>query len=134
MELDRGMDAPQMLNWLDWELRDAPSNPEQIMHLTVAPISAELARNYLDLLLAGDRLACRELIDNSVNQGVAPYDLLVSLVYPTMELMQSHNCRHLPVMRDDAVVAFLSMRDLMNYELARKTEELAHMRTYIAGS
>ena len=51
-----------------------------------------------------------------------------------MELMQSNNCRHLPVMRDDSVVAFLSMRDLMNYELARKTEELAHMRTYIAGS
>ena len=51
-----------------------------------------------------------------------------------MELMQSNNCRHLPVMRHDAVVAFLSMRDLMNYELASKTEELAHMRTYIAGS
>jgi hypothetical protein len=37
-------------------------------------------------------------------------------------------------MRQDEVVAFLSMRDLMNYEMARKTEELAHMRTYIAGS
>jgi CBS domain-containing protein len=51
-----------------------------------------------------------------------------------MELMQSNNCRHLPVTRDDAVIAFLSMRDLMNYELARKTEELLHMRSYIAGS
>ncbi len=51
-----------------------------------------------------------------------------------MELMQSNDCRHLPVMREDSVVAFLSMRDLMNFELARKTEELAHMRTYIAGS
>lgn len=51
-----------------------------------------------------------------------------------MELMQSNNCRHLPVMRDNTVVAFLSMRDLMNFELARKTEELAYMRTYIAGS
>ena len=55
-------------------------------------------------------------------------------VEEAMELMQSNNCRHLPVMRDDEVVAFLSMRDLMNYEMARKTEELAHMRTYIAGS
>ena len=26
------------------------------------------------------------------------------------------------------VVAFLSMRDLMNYELAQKTEEIHHMR------
>ncbi len=51
-----------------------------------------------------------------------------------MELMQVNNCRHLPVMRDNTVVAFLSMRDLMNFELARKTEELAYMRTYIAGS
>jgi len=51
-----------------------------------------------------------------------------------MELMQSNNCRHLPVMRRSRVVAFLSMRDLMGYELERKTEELAHMRTYIARS
>jgi CBS domain-containing protein len=48
-----------------------------------------------------------------------------------MELMQLHNCRHLPVMRGAAVVAFLSMRDLMNFELARKTEELHHMRAFI---
>ena len=51
-----------------------------------------------------------------------------------MEAMQAHNCRHLPVMRDSRVVAFLSMRDLMNYELARKTEELHHMRAYIHGA
>jgi len=50
------------------------------------------------------------------------------------ELMQSHNCRHLPVTRGARVVGFLSMRDLMNYELARKTEELHHMRAYIHGS
>jgi len=51
-----------------------------------------------------------------------------------MEMMTQHSCRHLPVTRDSRVVAFLSMRDLMHYELARKTEELHHMRTYIAGS
>jgi CBS domain-containing protein len=48
-----------------------------------------------------------------------------------MELMQLHNCRHLPVLRGSRVVAFLSMRDLMNFELARKTEELHHMRAFI---
>jgi hypothetical protein len=32
------------------------------------------------------------------------------------------------------VVAFLSMRDLMHYEVAQKTEELSHMRAYIHGS
>jgi signal-transduction protein with cAMP-binding, CBS, and nucleotidyltransferase domain len=48
-----------------------------------------------------------------------------------MEAMQRNNCRHLPVTRDGRVEGFLSMRDLMNYELARKTEELQHMRAYI---
>jgi CBS domain-containing protein len=48
-----------------------------------------------------------------------------------MELMQLQNCRHLPVMCGSRVVAFLSMRDLMNFELARKTEELSHMRAFI---
>lgn len=51
-----------------------------------------------------------------------------------MEAMQAHNCRHLPVMRGAHVVAFLSMRDLMNYELARKTDEIHHMRAYIHGA
>jgi CBS domain-containing protein len=51
-----------------------------------------------------------------------------------MERMQSHGCRHLPVMRDTKVVGFLSMRDLMNHELAHKTEELHHMRAYIQGA
>jgi len=51
-----------------------------------------------------------------------------------MESMKTHGCRHLPVMRDNKVVGFLSMRDLMNHELAHKTEELHHMRAYIHGS
>ena len=51
-----------------------------------------------------------------------------------MERMTVHGCRHLPVMRDTKVVGFLSMRDLMNHELAHKTEELHHMRAYIHGS
>lgn len=51
-----------------------------------------------------------------------------------MESMRAHNCRHLPVMRAGQVIGFLSMRDLMIYELARKTEELIHMRAYIHGT
>ena len=49
-----------------------------------------------------------------------------------MEAMHSHNCRHLPVTCCGRVASFLSMRDLMHYELARKTEELHHMRAYIS--
>jgi CBS domain-containing protein len=51
-----------------------------------------------------------------------------------MEMMQRCNCRHLPVLRAGRVAAFLSMRDLMNYELERKTEELHHMRAFIQSS
>jgi CBS domain-containing protein len=51
-----------------------------------------------------------------------------------MEAMQAHSCRHLPVMSGQRVAGFLSMRDLMNFELARKTEELHHMRAYIVSA
>ena len=51
-----------------------------------------------------------------------------------MAAMQAHTCRHLPVMKEGQVVAFLSMRDLMKYELAMKTEELDHMHNYVRGS
>ena len=55
-------------------------------------------------------------------------------VEDAMAAMQAHKCRHLPVMREGSVTAFLSMRDLINYELAQKTEELHHMRAYIQKS
>jgi CBS domain-containing protein len=48
--------------------------------------------------------------------------------------MHRHNCRHLPVTRAGDVVGFLSMRDLMDFELARQTEELHHMKAYIHGA
>jgi len=51
-----------------------------------------------------------------------------------MEAMTSNNCRHLPVTRDGHAISFLSMRDLMHYELARQTEELHHMRAYISNA
>lgn len=50
-----------------------------------------------------------------------------------MEAMHRHSCRHLPVTRSGDVVGFLSMRDLMDFELARQTEELHHMKAYIHG-
>ena len=65
-----------------------------------------------------------------MTRGVATVDELAG-VGEAMELMRVNNCRHLPVMRGSRVVNFLSMRDLMNYELARQTEELHHMQAYI---
>ena len=51
-----------------------------------------------------------------------------------MDTMRLNRCRHLPVMRGGDVVGFVSMRDLMNFELARKTDELNRMRAYIHGA
>jgi signal-transduction protein with cAMP-binding, CBS, and nucleotidyltransferase domain len=51
-----------------------------------------------------------------------------------MELMQRCKCRHLPVLRGSQVLGLVSMRDLMNIELERKTEEIQHMRAYIHGT
>jgi CBS domain-containing protein len=73
----------------------------------------------------------RTLVGEVMSAQVVTIDERASLE-EAMEAMQSHNCRHLPVTRGRRVVSFLSMRDLMNYELARKTEELHHMRAYIA--
>jgi len=89
----------------------------------------------------------RDLMKRVVLEGHDPKTTLIRDVMSTdlvtidelsspedaMEAMQANNCRHLPVTRGTQVVAFLSMRDLMNFELARKTEELHHMRAYIHG-
>jgi len=118
---------------------------------TVADVARRMAELHVGaiLVLSGDDLrgvfSERDLMKRVVLERLNPDHTIVSQVMSTalatvdetadletaMELMQFHNCRHLPVMRGTRVVAFLSMRDLMNYELARKTEELHHMRAYI---
>jgi CBS domain-containing protein len=123
-------------------------------HDTVADVARRMAELHVGaiLVLNGDTLrgifSERDLMRRVVLEKLDPETTPVSGVMSTelatvdelaslehaMELMQSHNCRHLPVTRGSRVVALLSMRDLMNFELAAKTEELHHMRTYIAGS
>jgi len=72
----------------------------------------------------------RTLVSQVMSTVLATIDEAADLE-AAMELMQEHNCRHLPVTRGSRVVAFLSMRDLMNFELARESEELHHMRAFI---
>jgi len=72
----------------------------------------------------------RTPVGEVMSTEVATIDEMASLE-DAMESMQSHSCRHLPVTRGGRVVAFLSMRDVMNFELALKTEENRHMRAFI---
>lgn len=69
-------------------------------------------------------------VKDVMSTEIATIDEAASLE-DAMEAMHAHNCRHLPVTRGSRVVAFLSMRDLMKHELARKTEDLQHLAAYI---
>ena len=53
------------------------------------PVTNSLSQLYLEPLLSGDRNACRACIDQALARGVKEYDLLVKLVWPTMELIQT---------------------------------------------
>jgi CBS domain-containing protein len=121
---------------------------------TVADVARQMADLHVGaiIVMRGDHLrgvfSERDLMKRVVLERLDPEHTPVERVMSTalatidedasleeaMELMQSHNCRHLPVTRGGAVSAFLSMRDLMKHELAMKTEELHHMRSYIAGT
>lgn len=54
------------------------------------PVSIELAKQYVDALLSGDRQICRQIVESAQSglDSLTAYDLLVNLVYPTMELVQ----------------------------------------------
>jgi methanogenic corrinoid protein MtbC1 len=56
---------------------------------TCTSVNSALTKAYLEPLLAGDRVACRHLIDSALVSGTQPYDLLTQLVWPTMETIQS---------------------------------------------
>jgi CBS domain-containing protein len=123
-------------------------------HQTVAEVARKMSELHVGaiLILNGDQLSGvfseRDLMKRVVLERLDPDRTSVRSVMSTdistvdesatleeaMEAMLQHNCRHLPVTRHGNVVSFLSMRDLMTYELARKTEELHHMRAYIHGA
>ena len=130
----------------------------ELFHVEEGSTVAEVARQMMErhvgaiLVLNGDRLCGvfseRDLmkrvvlerrnpdqtrVEEVMSTALATIDELASLD-DAMALMHSKNCRHLPVTRGSKVVAFLSMRDLMDHELECKNEELHHMRAYIHGS
>ncbi|MBC8106487.1 MAG: hypothetical protein H7Z14_07855, partial [Anaerolineae bacterium] len=62
----------------------------------------------LETLLAGDRVACRKVIDNAIASSIQPYELLTQLVWPTMELLQQ-------LYRDDRIaIAALNLATRLN--------------------
>jgi methanogenic corrinoid protein MtbC1 len=71
-----------------------------------------LSQMYLEPLLAGERDACRQIVDAALTGGMSPYDLLTKLVWPTMELLQS-------LYREDRIgISSLNMATRLNRFLA----------------
>ena len=123
-------------------------------HQSVAEVARKMTDLHVGAVLVFNRdqlrgvFSERDLMKRVVVERRDPESTPVGLVMSTgmftidesasledaMESMQSHNCRHLPVTRRGQVVAFLSMRELMNFELAQKTEEIHHMRAYISNA
>lgn len=59
------------------------------MSLQLNLSSTRLAQTYTDLLLAGDRLAVRNMLDQAVADGMSAATLLSDLIWPTMEAVRA---------------------------------------------
>lgn len=51
-----------------------------------------------------------------------------------IQKMQSVGCRHLPIVADDSIIDMLSMRDLLDVEIAERDAEIDALKQYIRGS
>jgi methanogenic corrinoid protein MtbC1 len=103
-----GMEAPN-LNADDRSRGNASSvGAETFMN----SIKSQWAQAYLDALLAGDRTAARQILDSAAYGQVAADELLRSLVWPTMELLQE-------LYRDDRVtLASLNLATRLNRSIS----------------
>ena len=121
---------------------------------TVLEVASKMAALHVGaiLVLENGRLCGifseRDLLSRVVVEGRDPRNIRVDEVMTrdpmtidesatadeAMEIMHTHSCRHLPVLRNGRVVKLVSMRDLMYFDLERKTEEIRHMRDYIQGA
>ena len=78
-------------------------------------ISTSRSQAYLETLLTGDRAACRAIIDAALDNGISAYDLLTTLVWPTMELLQQ-------LYRDDRIsTSSLNLATRLNRSITDQT-------------
>lgn len=100
-------------------------------------------------VLEGDRLSGifseRDLLNRVVARGLDPAALRVSEVMTPnpvvvevsesiekcLRIMKQTNCRHLPVVEEGRLAGMLSMRDVLQMDIAEKADEIQMMRAYI---
>jgi CBS domain-containing protein len=51
-----------------------------------------------------------------------------------IDKMHQHRCRHLPIVDGERVVGMVSLRDLLDSEVAEKSEEIEHLHAYLYSS
>jgi methanogenic corrinoid protein MtbC1 len=75
---------------------------------TNSTISTAVMQSYMEPLLAGNRDAARASIDAALGKGISPMDLLNSLIWPTMEMLQQ-------LYRDDRItISSLNLATRLN--------------------
>ena len=75
---------------------------------TASRITSSLSHSYVEVLISGDRAATRRVVDNALDHGFEPYELLTQLVWPTMELLQQ-------LYRDDRIsISSLNLATRLN--------------------
>ena len=78
------------------------------MSATASTLSNVVRESYVEFLLAGDRVAAKQVIDSALSDGTSAFDLLTDLVWPTMEMLQN-------VYREDRItIASLNMATRLN--------------------
>lgn len=58
------------------------------MSSTTSPLTSTLRESFIETLLAGDRVAARQYVENALSTGLSPCELLNELIWPTMEQIQ----------------------------------------------
>jgi methanogenic corrinoid protein MtbC1 len=87
------------------------------MSFTIDLAQTQLSRSYLDALLAGDRAACRKLVEDALANGLSAREMITRLVWPTMELLQS-------LYKEDRVsISNLNMATRLNRSLTDRLSE-----------
>ena len=100
-------------------------------------------------VLDGERLVGifseRDLMTRVVSKGLSPASTVVgqvmtqnpvvvdahSTVGQCLRIMQQAKCRHLPVVSAGALVGMVSIRDLLQSDIAQKDDEIEMMRAFI---
>ncbi|MGH9672617.1 MAG: CBS domain-containing protein [Bryobacteraceae bacterium] len=121
---------------------------------TVADVARKMTQRNVGAILVLDRGALcgvfseRDLMRRVVVENRDPASTLVeevmsrnlsvisddATIEEAMQTMSRLGIRHLPVVRGSEALGMVSMRDLMDIELERRTLELEQMRSYIHGA